>query len=161
MSMQSTRGRMLFPSNIEGFFGSTQMTYLRLVETGESSSMTDFPSSNAIKQIEKELERQKVLFEDKVRKGEIVDSNIYFRDFAKRWMEEYAKPRLAPKTFCRYGDYLNRIVPAIGHIKLADLRPLHLNAFYQNLAEPGVNKQGKRDKHGKLAERKPLAPRQF
>ena len=86
------------------------------------------------KQIEKELERQKVLFEDKVRKGEIVDSNIYFRDFAKRWMEEYAKPRLAPKTFCRYGDYLNRIVPAIGHIKLADLRPLHLNAFYQNLA---------------------------
>lgn len=111
------------------------------------------------KQIEKELERQKVLFEDKVRKGEIVDSNIYFRDFAKRWMEEYAKPRLAPKTFCRYGDYLNRIVPAIGHIKLADLRPLHLNAFYQNLAEPGVNKQGKRDKHGKLAERKPLAPK--
>ena len=39
---------MLFPSNIEGFFGSTQMTYLRFVETGESTSMTDFPSSNAI-----------------------------------------------------------------------------------------------------------------
>lgn len=54
---------------------------------------------------------------------------------------------------------MKRIVPAIGHIKLADLRPLHLNAFYQNLAEPGVNKQGKRDKHGKLAERKPLAPK--
>ena len=31
------------------------------------------------KQVEKELERQKVLFEDKVRHGEIVNANIYFR----------------------------------------------------------------------------------
>ncbi len=111
------------------------------------------------KQIEKELERQKVLFENKVRKGEIVNSNLYFRDFASRWMEEYAKPRLAPKTFQRYGEYLRRINQAIGHIKLADLRPIHLNAFYKNLAEPGVNKQGKRDKNGKLVEQKPLAPK--
>ncbi|MBD5134221.1 MAG: hypothetical protein HDT38_07110 [Clostridiales bacterium] len=82
------------------------------------------------KQIEKELERQKVLFENKVRKGEVVSSNIYFRDFSARWMEDYAKQRLAPKTFCRYGEYLQRINAAIGHIKLADLRPTHLNTFY-------------------------------
>ena len=111
------------------------------------------------KQIEKELERQKVLFEDKVRHGEIVNANIYFRDFAARWMEEYAKPRLAPKTYQRYQEYLNRINVAIGHIKLPDLRAPHLNAFYKNLAEPGVNRQGKRDKNGKLMEQKPLAPK--
>lgn len=111
------------------------------------------------KQIEKELERQKVLFENKVRKGEVVSSNIYFRDFAARWMEEYAKPRLAPKTFYRYGEYLARINMAIGHIKLPDLRPTHLNAFYKNLMEPGVNKKGKRDKNGKLITPKPLAPK--
>lgn len=111
------------------------------------------------KQIEKELERQKVLFENKVKNGEVIDSTVYFRDFANRWMEEYAKPRLAPKTFHRYQEYLNRIIPAIGHIKLADLRPMHLNVFYRNLAEPGINRQGKRGKDGKLLEQKPLAPK--
>lgn len=111
------------------------------------------------KQIEKELERQKTLFENKVKTGEVLDSTVYFRDFADRWMEEYAKPRLAPKTFQRYQDYLKRIIPAIGHIKLADLRPMHLNAFYKNLAEPGIKRQGKRDKNGKLLEQKPLAPK--
>ena len=111
------------------------------------------------KQIEKELERQKVIFENKVRRGEIVNANIYFRDFAARWMEEYAKPRLTPKTFQRYQDYLKRINVAIGHIKLPDLRAPHLNAFYKNLSEPGVNKQGKRDKNGNLIEQRPLAPK--
>ena len=111
------------------------------------------------KQIEKELERQKYIFEEKVRKGEVVDSNVYFRDFAQRWLTEYAEPRLAPKTFQRYKDYLKRILPAIGHIKLSDLRALHLNEFYRNLAEPGINQQGKRDAKGNLVEKKPLAPK--
>ena len=92
------------------------------------------------KQIEAELERQKILFEDKVKNGEVVDSTVYFRDFAVRWMEEYAKPRLAPKTFHRFHEYLNRIIPAIGHIRLADLLPMHLNTFYRSLAEPGINR---------------------
>ena len=35
-----------------------------------------------------------------------------------------------------------RINAVIGHIKLADLRPQHLNAFYKNLAEPGLRAGG-------------------
>ena len=31
---------------------------------------------------------------------------------------------------------------AIGHIKLADLRPQHLNSFYKNLSEPGIRMGG-------------------
>lgn len=111
------------------------------------------------KQISKELEHQKMLFEDKVKSGDIINSTSLFRDFAERWMLEYAKPKLAPKTYQRYRDYLNRIIPAIGHIKLSELKPMHLNTFYRNLAEPGINRQGKRDKHGKLIEQKALAPK--
>ncbi len=36
---------------------------------------------------------------------------------------------------------LKRINPAIGHIKLADLRPQHLNAFYEQLAGDKMNKK--------------------
>lgn len=36
---------------------------------------------------------------------------------------------------------MERIIPAIGHIKLVDLRPQHLNAFYKALGEEGVSLQ--------------------
>ena len=42
------------------------------------------------------------------------------------------------RTIERYKEILERINQAIGHIKLADLRPQHLNSFYKNLAEPGI-----------------------
>ena len=41
-------------------------------------------------------------------------------------------------TLDRYRGLLERINAAIGHIKLTDLRPQHLNSFYKNLAEPGL-----------------------
>ena len=95
------------------------------------------------KQIEKELERQKVLFQEQIKNGVCPDSNIRFCDFASRWFEEYAKVKLAIKTYARYEIYLERINQAIGHIKLKDLNPLHLNKFYRNLEEMGVNKKTK------------------
>ena len=39
---------------------------------------------------------------------------------------------------------MQSITPAIGHIKLVDLRPQHLNAFYKALGEEGVS--GRADK---------------
>lgn len=102
------------------------------------------------KQIEKEVERQKILFENRVKKGEVMDGNVRFRDFAQRWMTEYAEPKLAPKTIARYKGLLTRINIAIGHLKLSDIRPMHLNAFYRNLAEPGVCKHNRYDEEGNI-----------
>lgn len=111
------------------------------------------------KQIEKELERQKVLFEEEVRSGTIQNGNIRFYDFSKQWMETYAEPTLTPKTVARYGEYLKRINKAIGHIKLQDLTPLHLNAFYKNLGESGISKRRKHDKNGNCIDDGRLAPK--
>ena len=105
-------------------------------------SRTWVPESKMTKkQIEKELERQKVLFEEEVKYGICPDDGIKFYDFSKRWMEEYGKKNLAIKTYTRYEILLKRCNQAIGHIKLKDLKPLQLNAFYRNLAEDGVNKR--------------------
>ena len=46
------------------------------------------------------------------------------------------------RTVERYRELLQRINPAIGHIKLTELRPQHLNTFYANLSEPGISKTG-------------------
>ena len=113
--------------------------------------MTWIPPKNLTpKQLEKELERQKVLFEEQVKTGANPNGNIKFAVFADRWVEEYGKQFLAPKTLFRYCDYLKRINQAIGHIKLKDLQPLHLNAFYKNLGEDGVNMKAKRDENGNI-----------
>lgn len=91
------------------------------------------------KQIAKELARQKVLFDERVNAGIAHDANIRFKDFADKWMAEYAEKQLKIKTVNGYQKLLIRINQGIGHIKLKDLRTGHLNSFYANLEEDGMN----------------------
>lgn len=90
------------------------------------------------RQIEKELERQKFLFEEKCRTGQVLDGTIRFADFAEKWFDEYADKHLRPRTVAGYKRLMTRINAAIGNIKLDKLQPHHLNAFYDNLAEGGI-----------------------
>ncbi len=90
------------------------------------------------KQVKKELERQAVLFEEKVKNGTVADATIRFADFADKYMSEYAQLYLKPKTVRTYTENLVRIKQAIGHIRLCDLRTGHINSFYRNLQESGV-----------------------
>ncbi|MFY9175139.1 MAG: tyrosine-type recombinase/integrase [Peptococcia bacterium] len=90
------------------------------------------------RQIEKELERQKVLFDEKVKKGFILDGATRFVDYANVWMKNNEPPQLAPKTYERYKSLLVRINIAIGHIKLEKLQSHHLQAFYKMLVTEGA-----------------------
>lgn len=90
------------------------------------------------KRIEKELNKATVQFENDVLTGHYVDGSVRFGEFAERWLREYGSQNLRPKSILRYQNLLDRIVPAIGHIKLEQLQPLHLVAFYNNLSEEGV-----------------------
>ena len=123
-------------------------------------SKTWIPPKNLTqKQLEKELERQKILFEEEVKLGVCPNSNLKFEPYSEKWLLEYGRENLAPKTYARYCDYLKRINQAIGHIKLKDLQPLHLNAFYRNLAEDGINKKAVRDENGRIIANGKLSPK--
>lgn len=111
------------------------------------------------RQIEKELERQKVLFEEEVKTGICPDNKMRFAGFSKRWMEEYAKVNLTIKTYARYEIYLKRINQGIGHLKLKDITPLQLNAFYRSLEAEGVNQRKRYDENGNLINDGKLAPK--
>lgn len=107
-------------------------------------SMTWKPESGMTKkQIEKELDRQKVLFEEKVNSGLFVGDNIKFCDFAELWFKDYGKEHLKATTYKNYQACMNRINAAIGHIQLNKLQPHHLIAFYENLAEDGIREDTK------------------
>lgn len=91
------------------------------------------------RQIEKELNRQMVCFEEQVKTGSsAVGGNIRFVDFAERYMVEYGRLNLKPTTLSNYERNLARINQAIGHIRLKDLTTLHIQAFYRNLQEQGI-----------------------
>ena len=58
----------------------------------------------------------------------------------KEWKATYKDPKgLTPKSLGMYDEkYNGYIKPAIGHMKLKDIRPDHLNSLYSQLAQPGA-----------------------
>lgn len=90
------------------------------------------------KQVEKELERQKVLFEEKCATGRFLDGSIKFADFIEKWLTDYAEKQLKATTVTGYKDLLKRVIPALGHIKIEKLHPHHLMNFYDNLRETDI-----------------------
>lgn len=105
-------------------------------------SMTWDPAPGMTKkQIEKELDRQAVLFEEKVKIGQYMDGNVRFQDFAERWFDDYGKEHLRERTYLRYVELSQRTYSAIGHIRMDKLQPHHLLEFYKQLSEPGQNKR--------------------
>lgn len=104
----------------------------------KSTTYTPAPGMTA-KQIEKAVNGAAVLFEKRVKDGYVLDGDTKFSEFAKRWIEEYASKQLAPKTLERYKSLLVKINAAIGNIRLDKLQPHHLQQFYNNLGEDGIN----------------------
>ena len=106
-------------------------------------SMTWKPTEGMTpKQIEKELQKQVIKFEESVRGGTCFDSDTRFGEYAETWLENNRPPLLAPKTYERYKALLKNINAAIGEIKLVKLQSHHLQEFYNNLREEGIKQVG-------------------
>ncbi len=103
------------------------------------------------RQIEKELQRQLVHFEEAVKRGTYFDSDTRFSEYAQEWLGNN-KPSLAPKTYERYTSLLKNINLAIGEIKLCKLQSHHLLAFYNNLREGGIKQVGANARSDKLSD---------
>jgi len=90
------------------------------------------------KQIEKELQRQAILFEEECKHGQIV-SAIKFEAFAEEWFEDYAKLNLKSTTYTRQRQLTKRVYVAIGHIRLDKLTTREIQKFINSLAKDGVS----------------------
>ena len=90
------------------------------------------------KQIEKEVQRQAILFEAECKRGQIV-SAVKFEAFAEEWFEEYAKLNLKSTTYTRQRQLTKRVYAAIGHIRLDKITTRLIQKFINSLAQDGVN----------------------
>jgi len=103
-------------------------------------SMTWTPSPGMTpKQVQKELNRQAVLFDEKCAAQGQESGNIKFQAFAEQWLEEYATPNLRTRTVARLHQLEARTYAAIGHIRIDKLTARHVQKFINNLAEPGIS----------------------
>ena len=99
------------------------------------------PSGMSAKAAEKEAQRQAVLFEKECKDGTILDSRQTFAQYAEYVLKtKVLAGILKPRTEYHYRELFIRVNDAIGHMKLKDIRPIHLNQFYEALSKNGVKR---------------------
>lgn len=106
-------------------------------------SMTWKPEPNMTKkQIEKELDRQRVLFEEQVKNGQYSDGTIKFEAFAREWFAQIEKEgNHKHGTIKRFHQLEERTYKAIGHLQIGKINTRQIQSFINNLAEDGINQQ--------------------
>ena len=110
----------------------------------ESTTFTPDPTLSPKKQ-EKAVHDFAAQFENRVKNGYAMDGRkITLKEFAERWLKEYASVQLQPGTVSKYTyELTERILPAMGHLKLTELKPPNLNAFFTSMLQDGARKDGK------------------
>ena len=103
------------------------------------------PAGLTPKKRQKAVEVFAVEFEQKCRNGKLLDGEkITLKDFIERWRSERAEQELQPGTLDKYNDVINHfILPALGHLKLTEIKPHSINKFLVDLTKDGCRHDGK------------------
>lgn len=89
------------------------------------------------RQMEREVKRVAVDFEREIELGYQADNRQTFAQYAEYFMRLREQNGAARRTIEGYEYLMERIDPTLGSMKLQEIRPQHLNAFYQKLGQPG------------------------
>lgn len=101
-------------------------------------SMTWRPNPDLTeKQVQKELNRQAVMFEEKVLGN--TSRRIKFEAFSKQWYKEYAELNHKETTLQRDRQLSKRVNKALGYIWLDKITSHDIQIFINSLAEDGAN----------------------
>jgi integrase len=70
----------------------------------------------------------------------VADERQTVRQFLDRWLVDFVKPSVRPKTFSSYSEQIRlHINPELGHIQLAKLSPHHIQAFLNGRLKKGLS----------------------
>lgn len=91
------------------------------------------------RQIEKELQRQMVLFDEECKGTGPTDGHIKFEVFGRQWYAEHVAGKLANRTQVDYEQKLERVYKALGHLYMDKITVRQLQKYISSLSEPGAN----------------------
>ena len=102
------------------------------------------PDGLTPKQKEKWLDEQAILFERECRNlPQTVNRNITLAEYTELWLQNVAPNKLAKSTLTREIRDIDRFLPALGHIKLTELRAEHFRKLYAELRKTKSKNNGK------------------
>lgn len=93
--------------------------------------MTARQMEKAVKDIARDFERD-------IELGYQADNRQTFSQYAQYVISLKERAGAKHNTIFSYRSFMSRIDAAIGYLKLSEIRPQHLNAFYKTLGEAGV-----------------------
>lgn len=100
----------------------------------------------APKRLQEYLELELAKFKMEVEAGEyITPEKTLFSDFVEEWRQKYASDpdNLSPSTWYTYEYHLkNHILPRFGHMRMDQIKPMHIVDFLDKLKEPEARKDG-------------------
>ena len=89
---------------------------------------------------DEEAAKKLALFVEKIKKGQFVNTNYTFAEFAQIWLDEKVRPNAGERCVRKYiGALNNRILPYIGNIKLKDLTKQKLEKYFNTIKESKTN----------------------
>jgi integrase len=69
----------------------------------------------------------------------IAPNKVTVAQYLQRWLAECSKPSLTPRSYERYKGIVEKhLIPAIGRIRLIELRPEHIQRHYAVLVSKGL-----------------------
>ncbi|MGY5341729.1 tyrosine-type recombinase/integrase [Paenibacillus glucanolyticus] len=102
-------------------------------------TVTDEALLKTTKKLQNYLDDEYSKFRQEVEAGEyITPQRMTFDAFIKEWRSKYSIKHLEHKTRIAYESHLKkRILPTFGHMKLEDIKPLHIVDFLESLEKDG------------------------
>jgi len=124
-------------------------SFLLVVEAGYDANGKRIKKTKTVKvSTKREAEKELAKFVMEVEAGEyIAPEKMTVAAFIDEWKDKYAKRELSPKTLENYLIQINnRIIPKFGHMRLDQIKPLHIVSFIRELEDNGERKDGKEGK---------------
>lgn len=109
------------------------------------------PADLTPKKREKAVQAFAVEFENRVKNGLVLaGEKTTLAEFVERWRNEYALQNLQPGTLEKYNAEIDeKILPSLGYMKLTEIKPHNVNAFFVSMTKDGVRKDGKKGGYSK------------
>lgn len=87
----------------------------------------------------KEAEALMAQLLSEVNTGSFIEpAKLTLTEYLRDWMDTYVRPNLSPTTADSYAVNIEKhLIPRIGYIPLQQLKPMHVQRFYQDLMENG------------------------
>ena len=94
------------------------------------------------KQIEKEVQRQAVLFEEKCKTGQVAESgSLKLSEFIEQYFDSHAELNLKKKTIVGYRNMAKIVNKGLGHLRIDRITPQQITLFYRNQLKRGVRRK--------------------